>query len=340
VTATADVLASTIRDVIDDSTNNSVRSKQSKNHVLGVSDIGGCREYIRRMIVAEPFSHQPTGYNLASFVGTAVGDHIERAVARWYEKQGQPADTQLSVRIALSNGIVLAGHPDLVLPDMVVDFKTVDGLGVVRRHANRQHRWQVTLYTAALINEGRLAPDATCVLAYLDRSGADSEPHVVMWQYDPDDLAEIVDWLDDVTYALDHNEEASRDKPRDWCFACCPFAVACRQDDSDVTGLITDEDFLAAVKTYQEAQRRIKDAEREKTAAASALAGMSGNTGEYSVRWINVGPSVVPEQVRSGYSRLDIRPIRSGLKGAPPPREETDEPGTAGRQAPGVANGL
>ena len=330
---TADLLSATIKAVIDDSTNNSVRSKQSKNHVLGVSDIGGCREYVRRMIVAEPFSHEPDGYNLASFVGTAVGDHIERAVARWYQDKGLDAETQLSVKIALPNGVVLNGHPDLVVEDVVVDFKTVDGLGVVRRHPRRQHRWQVTLYTAALMLQGRLTDHPTCVLVYLDRSGEETTPHVVMWEYDSRDLDEIVDWIDDVIYALANNEEASRDKPRDWCFACCPFAGACRGGDSDVTGLIEDEDFIAAVKTYREAGERARQAERDKKAAASELSGLSGSTGEFSVRWINVGATVVPEQVRAAYSRLDIRPIRGPVVGAPPPREETDELSLTGGQA-------
>lgn len=307
----ADALALAVEGAVHEATTNSVRSKQSQNHVLGVSDIGGCREYLRRMIVDEPFSHEPSGYDLASFVGTAVGDHLEQVMSKWYADEGIEVSRQELVQVALPNGIVLSGHPDLVLPHMVIDFKTVDGLGVVRRHPRRQHRWQVTLYAAALIAQGRLPGNPLCALVYVDRSGVETKPHVLIWEYSKADLDEIVDWLDDVVYALAHNEEASRDKPRDWCYACCPFAVNCRMDDSDVTGLITDEDFLSAVKTYNEATSRIKAATKDKEAAASDLNGLSGSTGEFTVRWVNVGASVVPEQVRAGYSRLDIRPIRT-----------------------------
>lgn len=309
MTEVATLLAAQVKQAVIDFGNNSVRSKQSQNHVLGVSDIGSCREYVRRMILNEPFSDQVNDYAMASFVGHAVGEYAEHAVLALPENLY--AQRQLEVSIALRNGVVLMGHPDLVTEKMCIDFKTVDGLAVVRKGAKQQHRWQVTLYTAALIADGRLPEDAWCALVYLDRSGKEVEPHVEAWEYDPDDLDEIVDWVDDVVYALAHDEEASRDKPREWCRAACPFNSACRGPDTDVSGLIWDPDQLTAVKAHVEASAREKAAKRDRETAAAALAGVNGSTGEHSVRWVDVPQQTVEAFNKRGYSRLSITPIKA-----------------------------
>ena len=304
-------LAAHVKQAIIDWGNNSERSLQSRNHVLGVSDIGGCREFVRRMIIDEPFSDEKNDYALASFVGHAVGNYAEQALAETFKGR---TDTQVEVRIELPTamgGVILTGHADLVTEGMVVDVKTVDGLAVVKQGVKQQHRWQVTLYCAALIAEGRLPEDAVCVLVYLDRSGKELEPHVVAWQYNPDDLVEITEWIDDVLYALSVGEEASRDKPREWCFSACAYASACRGHDTDVSGLITDETQLLAVKSYLDASGREKQAKTDKQTAADELAGVSGSTGEHAVRWVNVPEQTIESFRRREYQRLSITPIRA-----------------------------
>jgi len=325
-----DALATTLANQIEYAIvawgNNSQRSLQSRNHVLGVSDIGGCREYVRRMILAEPFSDEKNEYALASFVGHAVGDYAEQAVIKVMEDAEQ-VDRQLQVSIALENGVVLHGHPDLVLAKMCVDFKTVDGLAVARQGAKEQHRWQVTLYTAALIRAGRLPQDALCALVYIDRSGKEVRPYVEVWQYDPALLEPIVEWVDDVLYAVGHDEEASKDKPREFCWAACPYVSACRGHDTDVTGLITDEDQRLAVKAYKDATRRHQEAERDRKTAADALRGVNGSTGEDVVRWINVPEQTIETFNRRGYERLSITkaPARSRAVSEPDSEQPSDQ---------------
>lgn len=307
-------LAAHVKQAIIDIGNYSERSLQSRNHVLGVSDIGGCREFVRRMILDEPFSDEKNDYALASLVGHAVGEYLERGLAGTFKSR---TDTQVTVQIELPTamgGVVLTGHADMVTEGMVVDFKTTNGLAVVRKGIKQQHKWQVSLYCEALIQMGRLPKDAMCVLIYLDRSGVELEPHVVAWQHDPDILIEIEDWINDVLYAISVGEEASRDKPREFCWAACPYVSACRGPDTDIVGLIADEEQVLAVKAYVDAQGREKQAKRDRESAAAALAGVVGSTGEWAVRWVNVPAGRVEAFNRAAYQKLSITPVKARSK--------------------------
>jgi hypothetical protein len=298
---------------IDRSTNQSARSQQSQKRLLGVSDVGNCREYVRRVIVAEDVSQTPHAYDLAAFVGTAVGDHIENAVIDQYPGQGWTKQAEVTVRLEV-RGWVLAipGHPDLFNRNNLIDFKTRDGLGVVRKAGpTDQERFQRALYASALIADGRM--DEKCWLhnVYLDRSGQDTVPVVWTEQYDWHTVVEASEWLADVIYAVENGEESMRDKPRDWCWAACPFAPRCRGDqDSDVEGRITDPVFVDAVRVYRDSMDKIKALEKDKKSAQSVLLGVSGLIDNYRVRTVEVGPTVIPEQERAGFRRLDVRPIR------------------------------
>ena len=65
-----ELLCGTVRRVINESMAHSDRSTFARENQLGVSDIGYCREYARRMIVnAEREALQ--GDYLAAFIGTA-----------------------------------------------------------------------------------------------------------------------------------------------------------------------------------------------------------------------------------------------------------------------------
>lgn len=308
--AEADRIAVTVAGVIDRAMTDSERSLWAKDHRIGVSDIGHCREYVRRMLMQEPFSDEQNKFTLAALIGTAIGDHIEKAMV---DMEGAEWVKQDEVVVGLRwNDVVinLPGHPDLYDRHTVIDFKSRNGLGVVRRSgASQNERFQLSLYARALIERGDVDEDALLALVYIDRSGQEKMPHVVAWHYDPQVAREAEEWLGDVLYAVANGEEASRDKERSWCYECCPFATACRGADSDVEGLITDEEVVAAVKTYVDAAARERQAKRDKDAAKAALAGITGSTGEYTVRPVEIGPSSFQVE-RDGYTRIDIRPVR------------------------------
>src|SRR5690606_284410 len=132
-----------VREAINLSMSQSERSIYAQENKIGVSDIGTCREYVRRTIVGEPWSDQQENF-AAAFTGTAVGALAEIAAA----KHIPGAVTQYPVIVDLTVrgfSLSLPGHVDVFIsnaladleafgqPDEVWDFKTKDGLGVVKR---------------------------------------------------------------------------------------------------------------------------------------------------------------------------------------------------------------
>jgi hypothetical protein len=301
--------------LIDDAMGGSDRSLYATEKKIGVSDIGGCHEYVRRLIADEDFS-DPRNNFMAAFMGTAFGDHLEQA----YLKRHPDALVQMEVVVNLDLGegdqpfrLALPGHPDIVDPkrDLLIDGKTKNGLGVIRKAGSeRKHQYQTTLYAKALIDEGVLTDQCTLALAYYDRAGVEQAPHIVEWTYDPEILDEAVAWLNDVIYALAQGEEASKDMPRDWCYAYCPFATACRGGDTDVSGLIEDEQLVAAIDLYKDALAREKIAKKDKEDAKAELVGVGGRTKDWVLRWVHIGESEIKAGTRRAYDKIDIRPNR------------------------------
>lgn len=294
----------------------SERSLYASSKKIGVSDIGGCHEYVRRLIIDDDFTDEQDSH-MPAWVGTAVGVQFEQDWLR-YRNPHAMVQSEVVVPIDIEGyRLNLVGHPDIIEPlhhgNRVIDGKTKNGLSVVRKEgAERKHKFQVTMYAAAAIILGLIDDNATLALVYWDRSGADGdEPYVEEWQYDPALLEEAQDWLRDVIYALVNGEEASKDKPRQWCYSYCPFATACRGGDTDVEGAIVDEEILVAIRTYLDAKARASVAEREKKAAASVLKGLSGITPDGATlrsTWVN--ETDVPASHRRGYWKLDLQPAK------------------------------
>lgn len=317
--AVADAIGGVVRQAMDDLMGNSARSEWAKANQLGVSDIGGCREFVRRTLLDEPWSDEQTDY-AAAFVGTAVGDLAERAVINLLSGTNIHAESQIDVTVHLDVAgfkFDLPGHPDIVTDKAVWDFKTVDGLAVVRRAGPSEKQWwQVFLYCKALIDAGRLPADAWCVLIFIDRSGREPEPVVYARRFDMAVVQAAIMWMEDVVYALQNGEEAEKDQPRTWCWECCPRATACRGGDTDATGLITDPQIIAAVEVHQEATAAAKVDKYAIAAAKSVLDHVEGSTGTHIVRWIHINPVD-----KAPYKRLDIRPVPRAANADPVPEE-------------------
>jgi PD-(D/E)XK nuclease superfamily len=308
-------MATLLRQAIDASMSESDRSKWAESGHLGVSDIGTCHEYVRRMILGIPWVDEQDNF-AAAFVGTAVGEHVERAFKALL---GGDVEIQRKVTVHLrvrGYDLDLPGTADIILTDKgLLDVKTKDGLGVVRRTGlTQQQVFQLVLYTAALIQEGVLeltdtGPMVGC--AFVDRSGREPDPFVFGFQYTEALFGDAIAWLDDVIYAIEQDEVARKDPPRQWCFATCPYASDCRGGDTDVEGLLVDPEVVEAARIYRESNDLIKAAEKDKKSALSVLDGLSGSTGEFTVRWIDIPGGPVSFQ-RNGYKRIDIRPVKRG----------------------------
>ena len=103
------------------------------------------------------------------------------------------------------------------------------------------------------------------------------------------------------------DEEAHCDATREFCQRYCPYGSVCPQHaHSDASGLIEDEEVQQAIRTYVSASAAAREAERDKATAKAVLKGVTGNTADYSVRWVSVPESEIPASTRSGYDRLYV----------------------------------
>lgn len=301
-------LSAAIKDALHVWGNSTPRSQQARQHKLGISDIGNCREYARLMTIEETFTDDPRIFE--ANIGTWVGDGVEEAVAAMFPQ----ARRGMEVTVTLPSGASYVGHPDLVLPSGVLDIKTVDGLtGVRRTGPDVQQQFQRHLYAAALVQAGELPEDCWVGNVWIDRSGRDEEHVVNVESYDPIWLQYADEWTSDVIYAVQHGEQAMKDRPVEWCEKCCPFFSTCRGEDvlrdRESQGLITDPFILDYVEALVEAKAKKKEAEKVIEDARRALADVSGTTGEHIIRWVFVDSSDVPGYTRAAYSKLDVRKI-------------------------------
>jgi hypothetical protein len=330
-------LAEEVRDLITKSRTHSARTIYGETG-LGVSDIGHCREYARRLILGLERSDESTSYDLAALVGTAIGREMELAyVAHVNPVARIQAEVVVNFEVTIGGipyRLNIPGHPDVVdsEADQLIDWKSFSGLGVVRANGfEQQPVFQVSLYADAAIKKGWLTKDCTLALIGLDRSGQDPEPYVQEWTFDPGIVEQAYEWLNDVLYAVANSEEASRDKPRSWCFAVCEYATNCRTD-TDVEGLIEDPFVLDAIRVYKESGDIMAKAKKDRESAASVLTHVDGRTEEWTIRHTEIGGGHV-EYDRKSYIKLDISPNR--------PRKAKKDEDSGGPQArqEGPSNG-
>jgi hypothetical protein len=290
----------------------SQRSLQAQNFKVGISDLGWCSERTRRMLdKQEPDEEDYT----KAFIGTAIGDHLEKACGIWWPG----GVTQAEVTVTLRDDEFIYrvnGHPDLIRPDdgLVVDFKASRGLGTVMRTGpTQQQQFQRHCYAKGA-HESGLFPgwdlaDLTVANVWFDRTGDSSLPYVHAEPYSEEVVQQATWWLSETVYAFTHEQESRKEPPREMCQKVCGFFRTCRAHETDVQGLLTDDTVLASVDMYQEALALEKQAKALKDEARSHLSGITGSTGEFAVRWTWVNGSHVSYD-RNGYERLSISRLK------------------------------
>lgn len=294
---------------------NSPRSKQADEGLLGPSDIGFCRQKATLMVKGvEPTDSVP---KWAAAVGTAVHNYVEAAIKQMFPEWLVGSIDNVKVTATLPSGAEISGHPDIVIPkeNTILDIKTVDGFAWVKREGTSQnHKYQRHLYALGCIQAGMFDEEKPIYVGnvYFDRSGKEAEPLVIVEELDPTLTDEIDSWVQDVIYAVKHGEEASRDIPAAVCERICSHFTACRGGLPVYEGSeqITDKELLSAVDMYLEAKTMAKTADQMKKEAAAQLAGINGSTGQWEVRWVEVQPTRIEASERAGYSRIDIRKVR------------------------------
>lgn len=259
---------------------------RSKQRTLGMSQLGGCREYIRATVAGDEHDEQ-TELKWAAYVGTAVGDLIERDLAAMFP-DFVVTQERISVRMPTSN-IVVTGSSDLLLgEEAIVDLKTRDGLAEVRREGPPPKEMvQISGYLVGAVQMGLIGPEAIGILHYLDRSGSDKGFH--SWSVDFETAMEFLEIADsrlkDVESALATGRRAPRDMPESWCFHTqCPFYKACWEGYVP-SNEITDPRQIEAVAAYKAAADEAKAAESNKKAKRDAARGISGATPFHTIQW-------------------------------------------------------
>lgn len=306
---TEERLGKQIYAAIQESMHSSDRSQQAQQFRVGVSDLGYCSERLRRFLAKQTPDETDM---LAAFIGTWMGEGVERAVVRhlWPD-----AIIQEDLLISLSGDqgtYIIPGHPDIIVPseNVMIDVKTANGLEFVRRHGfeDVQKRYQRHLYGMAAIEKGWLTPEAQVGNLWLDRSASEKEPYLRLEPFDPQVVAEATQWLDGVIYAWANEEAAAKEPPREMCTAC-GFYQDCRVLDTDVEGLLTAPEVLTAVEIYDEALGMERQAKKMKAEVKDLLDGISGSTGTHLVRWISVGAAEV-SYTRGGYQKMSITKLK------------------------------
>lgn len=295
----------------------SARAQQQAEHRIGASEIGVCREYLRNMIVQTPYDDGAEDDKIAAFVGSALGERLERAYEQAYTGVLSEHEVETDLTWETMEGartLTIPGHADTVdVPsNAVFDFKAKDGLNLVKREGgSRANRYQVALYRLGLIQAGVLTEDAQAFLVYVDRSGNDPIPHVIEVTCDDALYAEIAEWIGDAIYATTVGERASRDQHYNWCEMACPFFTSCRGGETLAEGIIDDPNIILAVKQYREGAALEREGKRMKDEAKPILEGVSGAIPSeglaLSQTWIN---PVHMDFDRQGYFRMNFRALK------------------------------
>jgi hypothetical protein len=261
------------------------RNKQVR---LGPSELGGCREYVRNVMVGSPMQ-EADEWPTAAVVGTLLGTHLE-VVAEQY----LGAVTEVPVTATLPNGLKVSGHADVVIVEenCCVDAKSKDGLATVRREgASLENLIQISVYTLGLVQAGILKAGATAHLIYVDRAGNDQDVHEVelSWEQILDYVDQCVTRLDEVVTVQEYIEAGDtqyvrtlRDKTPPFCYSpkvMCPFRDLCWKGSEWVPDTeITDPEVIAAVEMYDQVRAEEKEAVKIKAAQRLKLTGVSGVT--------------------------------------------------------------
>ncbi len=289
----------------------SSRSQQSRNGILGPSDIGFCRQ--KTALVVKQISPTDSPPKWSAAVGTALHSYIESAMKQSYPDWLVGSIDHIQTTTVLPSGVEISGHPDVVVPasNAVLDIKTVNGFEWTRRNGpSTSHKYQRHLYAMGLMQSGVLDDSKPVIVGnlYFDRSGSETVPLVFTEEFDPYLTNEIDQWVQDVIYAVQHNEDAARDVAAPVCEQICEFFTACRGalEVHDGQELIRDKYLMSAIDMYLDGKNMEVKGKQMKKEASVALANVNGVTDTHQVRWVHVGPT----EDRSGHDRLDVRQRR------------------------------
>jgi hypothetical protein len=305
------VLADRMLQALKDEENAKPRNLQMS---LGPSELGGCREFIRNVMIDAP-RQASDEWPAAAVVGTLLGDWIEHVA-----ETRLGATTQRPITTMLPNGLMVSGTADMIFEEenMLADGKSKDGFaGVTRYGPSMENLIQVSIYVLGCIQNGYLKEGATAVLLYVDRSGNEQKlvEHVLSWADILQNIDLVVSRLNDVVEAQEHIDQgevewarALRDKTPPFCYSekvMCPFRDLCWKGSEWVPDEeITDPFLIQSVARYVEARDLEKQAADLKRDMRDNLLGANGKTPDgWAVTWPGTGRALYVTKVANHTDR-------------------------------------
>lgn len=295
---------------------------RSQQREIGWSEIGGCKRRAGYRLAGQ----EPT--NPGSSVQAVMGTAIHDAVAAILAQTAGPDD--LAEHPVTFAGV--RGHLDRyeAATWTVVDVKTTTSrwLEHIRIHgADRDHRWQVHGYGAALIAAGRKVRWVR--IDYIARDTG--EEYSVVERFDPTVLRAALDWIDEVRSG--DVEDMPREYAPDGPFCQhCPFFDACWEGavpgrDPRSVLYVEDPDARAWAERLWQAQLDAKDAKKRIDEAKGALDALRPNDEGSAVVDVG-GPAPLKFTVGRPQKRLDTEQVKReyAQAGAKPPMKETRQP--------------
>lgn len=300
------MLADRMLQALKDHENARPRSQQLH---MGPSELGGCREYIRNVMVGTPYEPDDE-WPAAAVIGTVIGEFVESVAAEYLG-----AVTQRPITTMLPNGLLVSGTADMIWPEenLLADGKTKDGFASVDRYGpSLENCIQVSIYTLGCVQNGYLQEGARGVLLYVDRSGDKQTLREVVLTWD--EMMRYIDLvcvrLDEVMLAQEHIDagevewgRALRDKTPPFCYSekvMCPFRELCWKGSEWVPDEVIDDPMiLLAVERFVEAREAEKRATEIKRDMRDLLLGVGGITPEgWAVTWPGQGKALYVTKVR------------------------------------------
>lgn len=312
-------IADTFVDTLVEYSNNRPRTHQGRSGYIGPSDLGFCRQkalLTMKQVEATDVTEGEIGMWPAD-VGSALHEWVDEAFDMFGDGWVRGAEHGRVTATFPESNAQVSGTFDMVKPswNLLVDVKTVDGFGWVKHKGPSQnYLFQAVAYALGCIADGLLVEEGLRIAwVFLDRSGKEKRPYVLCIDYDPTVVFQVDQWISDVIYARQHDEDASRDIPAERCEAMCRFFTVCRgvMEDSHDPVLIDDPEQADAARTYLEARKAKDEASRLMDAAKQQLQGVSGATEDgVQVRWVHVSRGTVPAYDRAEYDKLTVRQMR------------------------------
>lgn len=279
VTTLEDVLLAALNDTPDPS----YRAERG----LSMSGLGGCRRQGVYALARTPHEAEEPDDTAAAEVGTA----LHRAVLPYMaEKLGGTYEVEV---VWESPAGPINGTVDLLLPDRVVDLKTV-GRNVFDLLRVPRNGW-LHQVTAAALATGR---EKCAVLVLCRDTGRRKAFH---WNTD-ERQAEVEAWTAEVAWWWQEGE-APRDyrgpgvdRECDWCAyrsLCWPHIEGAEPQ----AALVHDNPAVASMmESYLDAAKRERDAAADKDFAKKCLTGSAnGVYGDYKLVWSKRGGKMVPD---------------------------------------------